>query len=87
MNLYLIKLHKSIRVEWDMYDSAVVAAKSLEEARNMHPKNGKPIDWIKVKTMFPDWATSIDDVVVEFIGRADDKIDSPGVIVASYNAG
>lgn len=62
---------------YDVYDSAVVAAETEEEARGTHPygnfSNG-------------GWADSPEHVAAEFIGTAAPGVEA-GVIVASFNAG
>lgn len=79
MNLYLLTQTKV--TGYDTYDSAVVAAGSLEEARGIHP-NG-PNGWIAGK-IFHDWPLSPEDVSVLQIGTALDGTKA-SVILASYN--
>ena len=79
MNLYLLTQTKV--TGYDTYDSAVVAAGSLEEARGIHP-NG-PNGWIAGK-IFHDWPLSPEDVSVLQIGTALDG-SKASVILASYN--
>jgi len=79
MNLYLIS--QSVNNNYDTYDSAVVAAKSEDDARSMHPSgctnlNGKTI-W------FDTWCSK-EDVNVKLIGTAADGVS--GIICKSYNA-
>jgi hypothetical protein len=64
--------------DYDTYDSAVVAAETEEEARNINP-GGK---W---GSIFSAWANDPSEVTVEYLGVADRDIS--GVILASFNAG
>lgn len=89
MKLY--KISQTARVDYDTFDSAVVAAESEEEARNTHPETiweipdlkSEDIDW---GYKYGTWAPSPDDVKVEYLGEAKEGTKS-GVIVASFNAG
>lgn len=65
---------------WDTYDSAVVAAKSEDEARLVRPGLG---DWGDL--YLGGWCKWPGDVAVEFIG--DGYQGDAGVILASFNAG
>jgi hypothetical protein len=95
MNLY--KIFQNVNEDWDTYDSAVVAAKSEEEARLIHPDDDHKWDtdrkeWYMVASgggriyyNSGSWVT-LDSVGVELIGKAVKGTPS-GVIVASFNAG
>lgn len=76
MNLYLIE--RTDKIGWDEYDSAVVCAESLEDAKKINPceyaeKQGK--QWVD-----PQHITGV------LIGTADPSI-TRGVVCASFNAG
>ena len=76
MKLYYIRHTKMLG--YDSYDSAVVAAKSEEDAKDIHPSDSKKWD-------YSTWV-SREDVIAELIGTA--KAGTiRGVIVASFNAG
>lgn len=77
MKLYL--LTHNIRVEYDTYDSCVVASSNKEDARLIHP-GGKSLleDW-------DDWPHP-KHIRVKEIGIAHPSIKK-GVICASFNAG
>jgi hypothetical protein len=60
-------------MNYDTYDSAIVAADSEEEARNMPV--GDKYSWCEPK-----------DVQVEYIGEAKDGTEK-GIILSSFNAG
>lgn len=80
MKLWLISQNKND--DYDVYDSAVVAANTKEEAKNIHPGNGGKL----VKKDFDTWVDSPDDVHIEYLGIAE-KGTKSGVILASFNAG
>lgn len=66
---------------YDTYDSAVVAAETEADARNIHP--GRSEGW---GDYFPTWSSSPDKVTARYIGEAMPGTE-PGVILASFNAG
>jgi len=71
----------------DTYASAVVAAWTEEEARNMHPDGtiydaANPACWTEG---YPDWVGNPSHVVVTFIGIAGAGVKC-GVINASFEA-
>ena len=76
LNLYLI--YQDVNNDFDTYDSAVVAAESDDDARNIHPSG------------YDNWGLSVwckpDQVKVTLIGNAEDNMKR-GVICASFNAG
>ena len=74
MKLWKISQHANI--DWDTYDSAIVAADTEEDARNTLPGN---------KYKGRSW-TEPENVTVELIGEAVNGIHA-GVILASFNAG
>lgn len=69
MNLYLVT--RTDYVDWDEYDSFVVACENAEKARNTKPAN---YGW-----------TTPDQVKVTLIGMAAEGIE--GIQCASFNAG
>jgi hypothetical protein len=78
MKLWLI--YQRDNTGWDTYDSAVVAAETEDEARLIHPGNGKWND------RWSAWASTPDKVHVDYIGEAKDGTEH-GVVLASFNAG
>lgn len=96
MNIYKISANKSL--VWDAYDSAIVTANSIEEARYIHPANINlkgyneetqqyDLPWRKGK--FPPISSGWiepENVIVEFVGTTD-AYTEPAIILASYNAG
>ena len=64
MNLYLIS--QSTVGGYDIYDTAVVAAETIEQAANTHP-NGLTLNEGK---FYGTWANSPDKVDVKLIGVA-----------------
>jgi hypothetical protein len=82
MNLYLYLISQSVNNGYDTYDSAVVCAENEDEARGIHP-SGYRCDgdrWCS------DWCESVEDVEVQYLGKAADDIPS-GVVCSSFNAG
>jgi hypothetical protein len=79
MNLYLIE--QEANNAYDTYDSAVVAADTEEEARNIHP-GGK---WPQAGSRNWTW-TGPENVKVRLIGIAASDVER-GVVCASFNAG
>lgn len=67
--------------EYDVYDSAVVVAKSPRAAALTHPADGSDIR----SDSSGAWTSDPAKVSVKFIGRAA-KSAKPGVILASFNA-
>lgn len=95
MKLYLIS--QSVNNGYNTYDSAVVAAESEDEAKEIHPSEY----WI-LQSEYDDywtrgnltksyevtgcWAQRPSQVEVKYLGEAAEGTQS-GVILASYNAG
>lgn len=80
--LYLIK-RKLGTVDYDEYDSAVVCAESVDDARATHP-SGDNNDWDEP---LGSWLISPNDVeYVNYLGLADESVEI-GVVCASFNAG
>ena len=80
MNIYLISQTKV--QGYDVYDSAVVVAKSEADARSIHP-DGR-VCKIELDRRQYDWTTQ-QYVDVELIGVPFEGVDR-GVICASFNA-
>jgi hypothetical protein len=77
MKLWLIS--QTGNDDYDTYDSAVVAAESEDDARNVHPSNSEPREFSAC------WVDP-SKVTVKLIGTAA-KGTERGVICASFNAG
>jgi hypothetical protein len=78
---------------YDTYDGMVVAAKTEDVARRMHPNgyayNDREDGWVyhgKVERAYGSWAYILSDVTAKCIGDAAPGIKA-GVILASFNAG
>lgn len=96
VNIYKILRNK--KVAWDAFESAVVAARSEDEARRIHPDglhtwNGD--SWNKVERTHDSleqsrWAMESWNrpgrIKIEYIGKAREGIPSGAVIVSSYDA-
>lgn len=81
LQLFLISQEQN--GDYDVFDSAVVAAYDAETARNMNPRDGNAMDWDGASD---EWCRSVSDVSVRFLGNAHDDVE-PGVICSSFNAG
>ena len=75
-NLYL--LTQDVNDDHDTYDSAVVCAKTADEAKLIHPGG--------VCSNVSDWAHP-NDVKVRLIGKAIRGTELNSIILASYRAG
>lgn len=89
MNLYLIS--NGFGVDYGRYDSAVVAAETEDEARQISPGSRPPTegawyDW-RPKTWIGEWVPDLKYVEVKLIGRAIEGTEKGSVICASFNAG
>jgi len=80
MNLYKIS-RKTGRAGYDEYKGAIVAAKSSDDARSIHP--GSAI-YPNIKEA-EDW-TTLDNIQVEYIGGAASYLEQ-GVVLESFRAG
>lgn len=83
MNIYLIS--QNINTDYDSYDSAVVVAKSEEDARMIHPSQN---EWDGEVAMFESWAAA-KDVKVEFLATLPEgsEYKEGDLICSSFNAG
>jgi len=83
MKLWLIT--KTDDVDWDDFDSAVVAANTKIEAKNIHPEgHNNPFDENKPNDWASGWTTP-DKVKAEYLGNAK-KGTKKGVICSRLNA-
>ena len=93
-----MKIYKISQEEnngWDTYDSAIVAADDILSAMKTHP-NQNDI-WCDIKNTWvskdgreayssgSSWATKLINVKAELIGTS--ASTTPGIILASFNAG
>ena len=76
MKLYLISQNEND--DYDTYDSAVVVAYNVADARRIHPSGEE-------NRTSEDW-TSFENVHVEYLGEAVPELER-GVVCASFNAG
>ena len=79
MKLYLIE--RTDDVEYDEYDSAVVAAESSLAARKVHPDARPGAAWTD-GPRFPEWASPA-SLCVTYLGVAKPHTKR-GVVLASY---
>lgn len=76
-NIYIIS--QEVNKGYDTFDSAVVAARNEDEARNIHPSGNIPI-WLS------EWCPP-EYVKVQFLSKAPKALKPGTIICASYNAG
>ena len=77
----LWKLEQSVNDGWDTFDSCIVAAETLGDARVIHPCSRHQAGDAECC----DWA-SPSDVTATLIGEATEGTER-GVILSSFNAG
>lgn len=80
MNLY--RLTQNENRGYDTYDACIVAARTLDDAAQIHPSAFCKKCWDQSGS----WASTPENVNVEYIGKAATGIER-GVILASFNAG
>ena len=80
--LKLWKIEQTANCDWDIYDSAVVVAKTEDDARDIYPDGGKMDRQSKTNA----WAR-FENVYATYLGEAAPGLEEGSVIVASYNAG
>lgn len=88
--LYLLK-PKTEPYRHEMYRSVVVAARSPDEAKNIHPSGGSGgkitnAEWWRHgrESSFPVWVKTPDDVTVKCIGTAARGIEVGEIICADF---
>ena len=79
MNIY--RISQTQNTDYDTFDSAVVAAETEEDAKNIDPSN---MDWDH--DSYSAWCSSPKFVTVKLLGFAVEGT-KPGVLLASFNAG
>jgi len=94
MKLWLIAQDQN--QNYDTYDSAIVAAETEEDAKQMNPAGGRmdephsPWDKNCTETVweyrYNSWCDSPEHVEVSYIGKAAPKLVA-GVVLASFNGG
>ena len=80
--LLFVFVFQEVNDTYDTYDSAIVCAESVEEAKKMHPNGGETK---KKDEKYGTWC-GLKDVQVDEIGEAGEYVKK-GVIVDSFNAG
>ena len=76
LKLWLISQNEN--TGYDSFDSAVVAAYTEEEAKQINPDG----EW----STYSAWCSSPDKVHVEYLGIATEGVE-PGIVLSSFNAG
>ncbi len=91
----LFRISQSKNSDWDTYDSAIVAAYTVEEAQNIHPGNyDESVSELTRKSKANDdyayeltsW-TEFQHIKVEYIGIADIHIKAGEILCSSFNIG
>lgn len=85
MNLYLVS--RTDDIGYDEYDAFVCAAESEEQARSMPPVKEWLTSELLNSNIIWEWTNNLNNIKVEYIGKADEKYTKPTVILASFNAG
>ena len=80
MKLWLISQQQTNA--YDTFDSAVVAAETESDARQIHPGGQDEWDYTSCKT----WCDGPDQVEVEYIGECREGM-AAGVVLASFKTG
>lgn len=84
MKLFLIK--QDVNNDYNTYDAAVVCASNEEDAKSIHPSDGKEVPDIHgIDREYGTWSGK-KDVSAEYIGEASANVIR-GVICSSFNAG
>jgi hypothetical protein len=92
--LRLYKISQTVVRGYDTYSDAVVAARNGDEAAKIHPATEKRYPQFVIPATWDPWdpernetwAQSPDDVIVEYLGIADEHVKE-GVICSSFHAG
>ena len=87
IDMFIYKISQNQNTDYDTYDSAVVIAKDIEEARNMNPSTGEPMNYKDWDYTYGDWCNAPEHVTVECIGAANELYQGSRVVCASFNAG
>lgn len=77
LKLWLI--NQSVNNGYDTFDSAVVAAYTEDEARQINPDGS----WGE---LWSGWCKTPEQVTVEYLGIATQSME-PGIVLSSFNAG
>ena len=83
MNIYLI--WQDVNYGYDVFDSAVVIAESIDDAKSIHPGGGATATSYDDLAAYEDWCiqseVQVKEIGVIFEGQ------KRGVVCASFNAG
>jgi len=86
-DMKLYRISQTINDGYDTYDSAIVAALTDDQAKEIHPSSlYGTVELIDDDSNMGCWAYSVDQVKCEYIGEAVEGT-LKGVILASFNAG
>lgn len=87
IEMFIYKISQNQNDNYDTYDSAVVIAKDIEEARNINPGTGEPMNYKDLGYAYGSWCNDPKHVTVECIGAANDLYQGSRVVCSSFNAG
>jgi len=91
--LSLFLIYQNENNDYDTYDSAIVVAYTIDEARDINPKGKKKTIRETIKTHDYAWGTPLnywaeyEHIHAEYIGIADITLKHRAVVCASFNAG
>jgi hypothetical protein len=68
---------------YDTYDSCVVVALTITEARNINPDG----EWKSERKRWTAWAHKPTQVTVEYLGKASNALEAGTIVCSSFNAG
>ena len=77
MNLYLVS--QDFNQDWDTFDAFVCVAESEEQARKIYPCYSE-------ESIQSTWASN-EHIKVKYIGMALSTMQTPEIILTSFNAG
>lgn len=82
--MYIYKLTQDINSGWDTYDSAIVVAKTPDEAKSLTLKDVTKGGLLR--TFGKSWAEEPEDIVCNLVGVTN-LYEKPQIILSSFNAG
>jgi len=83
MKLFLVS--RTDEHDYDEFDSFVIACETEDEAKTADPFNGEPFNWGGHWSITDHWCDSIDKVMVQYLGEADNSVKQ-GIVCSSFNA-
>ena len=84
--MYLYKVERTDKIDYDEYDSIVICAKDRNSAFNYLHSEGEFGDEERWQ-LRPGWFNNADNIIVTCIGTASKGMSDGNVIIESFNAG